>query len=1721
MANFNLDRLKFRFRGEWTSNQHYLKDDIVYYEGKAYVCQKGHITSDNFYLDRDANLKTEVFNVTVDQDTINNQEQGKFYINGEENPELFLLKGRTYRFNQNDISNLTFNAQGPHILRISNTENGTLAGAPSYNEGVVYYLNNQVVDESIYIENFRTSSVRYIEVTLPETAPPRLFYFGNLKYNMGSAIDSRYDSYWTLMLDGYTWRGDWQGSAFYPEGSIVKFKGNTYQAVVAHTAQPVDVLGLAVEIDKWILYTENTNWLNLWTENTIFEVGDVVRYNGRTYICNTRHTSSELTSEGLEVDEEKWSVVSRSDNWRSDWSTNVRYIQDDLVKYGGIVYRCLEGHTSTGIPIDGLELDQDKWEIVVDGIEYKTDWSNSTRYKVGDIVKYGASLWKCNTGHTSTDLSTNLRGDQEYWDIWVPGLEYERIWQDDVEYQVGDIVLYGGYTYTALTNNFNSIPSVNGKVQDTGDWEALTTGYNHRGEWDSEVEYKTGDVVRLGGYLYIAITDNFDVYPDSDVFIWTMLVDSVRWQAEWADGVEYLEGDVVTLKGTTYQCIRRHISTFSLDKPDLDLIDPAQNYWVLLIQGSPNNVLERVGDIRTHESDIANLPIGSPGTVLKSTDVLLPGWLPYDEIDKVFYVSTDGRDIDGFGTTLSAPFRTVKYACDYILQDIANRTPATIFIKTGLYEEILPISVPPGVALVGDELRSTRIAPATGYETSNMFYVRNGSGIRNMTLQGLNGELGNPNEYLTRRPTAGAFVSLDPGEGPDDENVWITTRSCYVQNVTTFGTGCIGMKVDGALHSGGNRSIVANDFTQVLSDGIGYWADNVGRSELVSVFTYYCHIGYLCTNGGILRATNGNNSYGTYGSVAEGFDQNENPITAKINNQDNEAQFSEGVTYGTTKQEIIAIGYSHAGQDYVANTTSITYGGSGQNAAADYTEVRNGAISNIRVKSLGDSSAPGGLNYTLIANNAQSGDNLSITLAQADITEEPAEYIGQRIRIASGLGVGQYAEITNYDPLTKEVIVSKESDGSTGWDHFYPGWPIENVLDETTVYVIEPRVVADEPVTTIAAATGPQGGSNYKFVVAGPNSEILAVTDGLNANAVANLSVNGGDEFGGANSIGTQTITGLVYTGNRYIALRQSSDNYIASADGIAWGSENTPFSDTFRSIATDGNGTVIIVGESGEVGYSTNDGQSWSTTSISGTTSQLWGPMAYGHGKYVVMDTLLGDVAITKDDGVTWELILNATTDGYDWKDITYGNGRFVAITDADDSSGNLNRTAYSFDGENWYESIIEASGSFTNVSYGAGVFVATGPGNLVALSQDGRVWKTFGEDSTAFATTRSANWSDSVYTGSKWLILDYDGGTANTVTTGARPIIRLKVENSRAGEFVIYDPGSNYTTIPDIQIFDNSNTSDTNYQVYLNDGVLAQPEYSNRGEGYVTLTAEIEGDGFAEIYQLGNEIKVTGLDKLPGPGANLDVLGIDDRRYSVSAVLTQSGDEGDYTATLQIVPSFDVDESPDHETDILIRERYSQVRLTGHDFLDIGTGNFNTTRYPNLYVFGEDSENERQPFNETVAFGGGRVFYTSTDQNGNFRVGELFEVEQDTGIVTVNADYFDLDGLSELSLGGIQVGGSAVVIREFTTDPFFTANSNNAVPTEAAIKAYVESRISGGGSNASTNTLVAGQVRITSNRIDTTSDLRINVPVVTNFKKGIKGHYLAVQFFSAGGAI
>jgi hypothetical protein len=490
----------------------------------------------------------------------------------------------------------------------------------------------------------------------------------------------------------------------------------------------------------------------------------------------------------------------------------------------------------------------------------------------------------------------------------------------------------------------------------------------------------------------------------------------------------------------------------------------------------------------------------------------------------------------------------------------------------------------------------------------------------------------------------------------------------------------------------------------------------------------------------------------------------------------------------------------------------------------------------------------------------------------------------------------------------------------------------------------------------------------------------------------------------------------------------------------------------------------------------------------------------------------------------VNWTTQTGVLDTAVTWTDITYGNGRFVAVGDKS--------AAYSFDGVTWYsddthlETFPAASG-LTDIIYAHGEFIATTSANpsltnYMAKSKDGWAWQWFAEDSTVYTLNDAGHrLAGSTSTPEGLWFIRGDGGTGSagnsiiTIQSGAGAIARVNVSSSRLQSFTMYDPGSNYTTVPGVLVVDPQKTVDGLDQPRIASGVLAQPIFTNRGAGYVTATMTVAGDGFADIFQTGKTISFKDISFIPGPGANIVINGIDDVTYRLTKIVSQTGAAPNHTMVANISPTIKNQNSPNHEETLIIREQYSQVRLTGHDFLDIGVGNVTSTRYPELYTEGEDPNTPRQPFNETVDNGGGRVFYTSTDQDGNFRVGELFQVEQASGTVTINADLFELDGLSELSLGGIQVGGSAVVIKEFSKDGTFVANSNNIVPTQAAIMTYLESRISSGGADALTNTLIAGQVKVSSTNFTTTSGLQINIPVSVHQIGGIDGDMLAHQLF------
>ena len=101
---------------------------------------------------------------------------------------------------------------------------------------------------------------------------------------------------------------------------------------------------------------------------------------------------------------------------------------------------------------------------------------------------------------------------------------------------------------------------------------------------------------------------------------------------------------------------------------------------------------------------------------------------------------------------------------------------------------------------------------------------------------------------------------------------------------------------------------------------------------------------------------------------------------------------------------------------------------------------------------------------------------------------------------------------------------------------------------------------------------------------------------------------------------------------------------------------------------------------------------------------------------------------------------------------------------------------------------------------------------------------------------------------------------------------------------------------------------------------------------------------------------------------------------------------------------------------------------------------------------------------------------------------------------------------------MGSVSLGATSATITQFSTDPYFTANSDNIVPTQKAIKAYVASQIGGGSSALNVNTLTAGVIYIAGNSISTTSGVQILVPATMNFTGGINGVPLAMNLLLLG---
>jgi len=735
--------------------------------------------------------------------------------------------------------------------------------------------------------------------------------------------------------------------------------------------------------------------------------------------------------------------------------------------------------------------------------------------------------------------------------------------------------------------------------------------------------------------------------------------------------------------------------------------------------------------------------------------------------------------------------------------------------------------------------------------------------------------------------------------------------------------------------------------------------------------------------------------------------------------------------------------------------------------------------------------------------------------------------------ITPGLfGTFQIATQTTVNGGTPVALLTKTGSmtmAQVGFDHVTPATPIVPSLDSTTVYFIEPRLAFTAPgfYQSVASVVPTlTGGATWSSMAYGAGVWVAVPSSG-NTSAYSTT----GSTWTAATLPLATTWSTVAYGNGYFVALNSSNATGIYSnSRGLGWRTFTMPSNVPWSSLVYSNGVFVAIASGYNVAAYATNfvrgavsftgatlpSASTWTNlavgiTQVAGTSSTVFVTLASG--------TNTG--AYSVNFGATWlNISLPASAV---WSSVTFGNGRFVAI-----SSFSAQPPLYSFDGINWLQSPITAFG--TQLAYGQGIFLAVASGSSTAyVSENGLDWGS--RTVTADAYSAVAFGANASYQG---IFATLAGtNTGSLISAGIRTKGRVSITSNSLASISIFEPGSGYTTgingvasLPTVSITDPNVTSLATQTPRVANGVLGNPTFYNKGSGYNSTTTSVlvTGNGFADTFQTGFSIILNNITALPSPGANLTITG----NNTVYKVTSASAVYGTTVPNLQvnvaISPALTITQSPANGIAVQIRVKYSQCRLTNHDFLNIGFGDLIESNYPNpipLAGYGSYLNNQ------FVEVNFGRVFVTSTDQDGNFKVGNLFGVQQATGIITLSASQFGLGGLSSLSLGGIALGSSSVLISQFSTDSSFTANSDAVIPTQRAIRSYLSSRLSQGGANTFTGQITAGTVviggpnfirsSIPNGQSGSAVNMLSKVYVNAN---GVDGNMVALNFFIRNGS-
>jgi len=822
----------------------------------------------------------------------------------------------------------------------------------------------------------------------------------------------------------------------------------------------------------------------------------------------------------------------------------------------------------------------------------------------------------------------------------------------------------------------------------------------------------------------------------------------------------------------------------------------------------------------------------------------------------------------------------------------------------------------------------------------------------------------------------------------------------------------------------GNRSMLSNDFTQVCDLGYGLMVTNGGLTEAVSMFTYYCQISYYALNGGQIRSVGGSSAHGNFALVAEGSDPLEVPTPTGFYTDLAQTATIYAATIATTNEKgenILYVTYD----DFFplpGSELEINHGGN----------IARYAVSTVQIDDLATKRA-----------------KLNISTGGGLISAVPH---GQRITIRNNSFHAVFGDVVNVATRPSTALLLNDSNfvyrvlEFTEYDSTYDKetYTITNINYGTGV--ITTNIDHRQRVGYNVRFIKPPGAVLPNEITAGVSVEegavyyVKTVPSG-NQFTIATSEIGAGLTFTGSALSGSPTVSPYA------IALAQLRENYDYIEITVYEPGVETGAANSITSVSTAANtftknshgltaGKPIRFSATGLPAGLTANTVYFVTTSGLTTNDFSVTPTALIDSTFIGVPTSLANavgptIGTSSGAGPYFVTISNITcieTLDLGLSLVTRPNITGVTV------AGNGTTCTYTFTAQN-----VPPYLPFQNITISA--FVTVGYNGTFSVISCTNTTVTVTNATTGGTTTGG---TIAVYgTGAL--------GTASTIysiSTATNSIVVQSSSAASAGTIAFQVEGS----VVDIT------TTGTSVSYKLIQGERGDATFGvgNLGNADADrLQNGIAAGTFYKFVHEGTEYEITNYQ-------DSDTTGQDYALLTVSPALVRSVVRYDDPPTLKgSVPS------PGTLSDGTLTIRIALTRVTSHDLLEIGTGGYADTNYPNeIYgppvnsitsvpTYATQADNEsgevvlRAQMQER---GSGRTFFVTTDQFGNFNVGPFFRVDQGTGTVTFSASI----ALSQLDGLGFKRG---TTISEFSTS--MDEGRVDAVPTEAAIRTYIGRRL------------------------------------------------------------